>query len=415
MGVIDNAMVGRVGPVPLAAASIANGLFFTLLVIGIGISFAISPLTAIATGAQNDDDCSEIYRQSFYINSITGILLCLTAYFAADIIEYLNQPEEVKLLAIPYLKILAFTMIPMMYFQQNRQFIEGLSIMRPAMIITIAANGVNAFGNWVFIYGNLGVPAYGLDGAGYATFISRAFMAVTLALFIYRSTAFKKFSLNPFPFVFKKEWSGKIFKLGAGSASQFFFEVTAFWLAAVMVGWLGAIPLASHQIAISVAAVTYMVSVGISTAASIRVGNFIGRGDISGAGESGKASLLLTSGIMAGFALILVLLSDFLPAIFVYDIAVKEKASQLLLIAALFQIFDGTQAVGLGVLRGITDVKIPTVITFIAYWAIGLPVAYFFGFIFKWGVFGIWGGLSVALGVSAFLLTYRFIIKTRPA
>lgn len=412
MGVIDNAMVGRVGPVPLAAASIANGLFFAFMVIGIGISYAISPLTAIASGAQDEDGCSRIYKQSFYITAVSGIVLWLTVFSAADIITLLNQPEEVKNLAIPYLKILSFTMIPMMYFQQNRQFIEGLSVMRPAMIITIVANGVNAFANWVFIYGNLGVPAYGLDGAGYATFLSRTFMAITLAVFIYKAKIFRKFDLNPFPFRFEKAVSSKIFRLGAGSASQYFFEVTAFWFAAVMVGWLGAVPLASHQIAISVAAVTYMISVGISTAASIRVGNYIGRNDIHGAGVSGKSSLILTGAIMAFFALLLVLLNNFLPSLFIYDTAVQEKAAQLLLIAALFQIFDGTQAVGLGVLRGITDVRVPTIITFVAYWAIGLPAAYLFGFVVKWGVLGIWGGLSVALAVSALLLTLRFIVKT---
>lgn len=413
MGVVDNAMVGRVGPVPLAAAAIGNGLFFTVMVVGIGMSYALSPLTAMAVGKQDVSECNTIFRQAFYINSITALLLVSITFFGSNLIIYLDQPPEVRELAIPYMQTLALTAFPLMMFQHFRQFIEGLSIMKPAMYITILANGVNAFANWVLIYGNLGFPEYGLNGAGFATFISRLFMAILLITFVLKNREFKKYSLNPFPVKFVKTQSMRILKLGSGSASQYFFEVTAFSLAAVMVGWLGAIQLASHQIAISVASVTYMITVGISSAASIRVGNFLGQGNRAEMRLAGVSALILGASVMAGFAVLLVLLNNFLPTLYISDPDVIKQAGILLLFAALFQVFDGTQAVGLGVLRGISDVKVPTIITFVAYWAIELPGAYLLGFTFSLGVEGIWAALSLALAVSAGLLTRRFLRMTK--
>lgn len=413
MGVIDNAMVGRVGPVSLAGAAIGNSLFFTVMVVGIGMSYALSPLTAMAAGKQNTGEISTIFKQAFYINSITALLLLSVTYFGAYLISYLDQPDAVRELAIPYMQTLAFSAVPLMMFQHNRQFIEGLSIMKPAMYITLLANGVNAFANWVLIYGNLGFPEYGLAGAGYATFISRLFMAVVILAFIYKNKEFKKYSLNPFPVKFDKKQSMRILKLGSGSASQYFFEVTAFSLAAVMVGWLGAIQLASHQIAISVASVTYMITVGISSASAIRVGNYLGQGNLIETRTAGIAALILGASVMACFAVLLTLFHNFLPALYINDPDVIKQAGILLLFAALFQVFDGTQAVGLGVLRGIADVKIPTIITFVAYWAIGLPGAYLLGFTFSFGVEGIWAALSIALAVSAGLLTMRFLKMTK--
>lgn len=413
MGVVDNAMVGRVGPVPLAAAAIGNSLFFTVMVVGIGMSYALSPLTAMAAGRKDTEECGTVFRQAFYINALTAAVLLSVTYFGAYLIVYLDQPAEVRELAIPYMQTLAFSAVPLMLFQQFRQFIEGLSIMKPAMYITLLANGVNAFANWILIYGNLGFPEFGLVGAGYATILSRVFMALMITGFVVSNRKFRIYSLNPFPVKIERKQSLRILKLGGGSASQYFFEVTAFSLAAVMVGWLGAIQLASHQIAISVASVTYMITVGISSAAAIRVGNYLGQGNPGETRSAGIAALILGASVMAGFAVILVILNTFLPTLYISDREVIVQASILLLIAALFQVFDGTQAVGLGVLRGISDVKIPTIITFVAYWAIGLPGAYLFGFTFSFGVEGIWAALSLALAVSAGLLTRRFLKMTK--
>ncbi len=413
MGVIDNAMVGRLGPVPLAGAAIGNGLFFTVMVVGIGMSYALSPLTAMAAGKQNTEEISTIFKQAFYINCITALLLMSVTYFGAYLIIYLDQPADVRDLAIPYMQTLAFSAVPLMLFQHNRQFIEGLSIMKPAMYITLLANGVNAFANWVLIYGNLGFSEYGLAGAGYATFISRLFMTLMIFGFVNKSNEFRKYSLSPFPLRFEKKQSMRILKLGSGSASQYFFEVTAFSLAAVMVGWLGAIQLASHQIAISVASITYMITVGISSASAIRVGNYLGQGNRQETRSAGIAALILGASVMAGFAVLLVIFNNFLPTLYISDPKVIRQAGVLLLFAALFQVFDGTQAVGLGVLRGISDVKVPTIITFVAYWGIGLPGAYLLGFTFSLGVVGVWTALSAALAVSAALLTMRFLKMTR--
>ena len=413
MGVVDSLMVGKLGAAPLAASSLGGSSAFIVLIIGIGVTYAVTPLVAIAVGAGKFEDCGIYFRQSLLVNSILSIIIVVIIYFAADLIQYFDQPQEVQNQAADYMRIIGFSSIPLLLYQSYKQFIEGLSVMRPAMIITLIANLVNVFANWLLIYGNLGFPALGLNGAGWATFASRAFMALALMGFVMNNKFFKKYDVS---FHFKSiNWPviKKILSLGLPSGIQYFFEVGAFAFAVVMVGWLGTAQLAAHQIAINLASISFMAVLGISVAGSIRVGNAVGMKDIAETRRAGFTASLLGASIMFGAGVIFILLRNFLPTLYVNDEVVISYASSLLVIAALFQISDGTQAVGIGILRGLTDVKFPTAITFIAYWIVGLPVGYLLGFTFKLGVQGVWIGLLLGLTTSAILLTLRFNSRSK--
>ncbi len=413
MGVVDSVMVGELGASPLAAASVANSLFILIFILGIGVSFAVTPLVAIAVGAGKFNDCGILFRQSLIVNAALSIILVLLIFAASEIIQKLNQPPAVVALAKSYLRILGISIIPAMIFQTYKQFIEGLSIMRPAMVVTLLANIINVFVNWVFIYGNLGAPALGLDGAGLATLVSRIFLASALMFYVMRKSFFKQYDVS---FRFKSiniPVIKKILSLGLPSGMQYFFEVGAFTFAVIMVGWLGTAQLAAHQIAINLASVSFMAAMGISAAGSIRVGNAVGMRSISETRKAGYSALLLSASFMGVCGILFVLLRNFLPTLYIDDSEVISFASTILIVAALFQISDGIQAVGIGILRGLTDVKAPTVITFFSYWILALPLGYFLGFVQKLEVLGVWIGLLIGLSSSAVLLTLRFNKKSR--
>lgn len=412
MGVVDSLMVGRLGAENLAASSIANSVFFLIFVIGLGITFAISPLVAIDAGAGRSRESGSILKNGLVLNIIAAFILWFIIYFISDHMYLLKQPPAVAALASSYMKILSFSVFPLMVFQSYRQFIEGLSIMTPAMVITIGANFTNAFFNWVLIFGKLGMPSLGLNGAGYATTLTRVFMAFALMMYVLRSVRIKELGALSGRHPVNFETIKKILSIGLPSGFQYFFEVGAFSSAAVIVGWIGTKQLAAHQIALNLASVTYMTVTGISAAAAIRVGNAVGRGIKEEVRMAGFGAAFLGASIMAFFGICFIFLRFTLPGFYIDDPEVLSIASSLLIIAAIFQISDGTQAVALGMLRGLTDVKMPTVITFVAYWIFGLPVGYLLAFNFRMGVTGIWIGFIVGLSASAIMLTTRFHFKS---
>lgn len=413
MGVVDSIMVGKLGSDQLAASSLANSLIFIVLIIAIGNAVAVTPLIAILVGAKKLDECGIYYQNSFLINLIMALITYIIILIGSDYLYLINQTNEVEQFAQSYMKIVGLSIFPLMIFQTNKQFIEGMSIMRPAMIITLLANLVNVFANWVLIFGNLGMPRLELDGAGWATFISRLFMAVSIMLFVLKNERFNQFDLK---FKLEKinyEIIRKILRVGLPSGFQYFFEVGAFSFAVVMIGWIGAKELAAHQIAISLASVSFMGVLGISQAGGILVGNAVGEQNVSKVRRTGFNSILLGMVWMFFSGLVFILFKDLLPLIYIEDKEVISIAARLLIIAALFQLSDGIQAVGVGICRGLTDVKIPTLITFIAYWVISLPVGYLLGFYFNLGVEGVWIGLSIGLTCSAIMLTLRFNYKSK--
>jgi MATE family multidrug resistance protein len=413
MGVVDNIMVGKLGATALAAASIANSMFMLVMVVGFGLTMAVTPLTAIACGAGKDRECGVVLRQGILVNLFSGMVLCGLTFFLSEAIPYLNQPPEIVAPASLYMKILGVSILPLMLFQSYRQFAEGVSFLKPAMIITLLANIVNILANWIFIYGHLGVPALGLTGAGIATISSRMFMAVALMVLVTRSSKMRRFEpfLNfakiDFPMV------RKLLSIGIPAGLQYFFEVSAFSASAVMIGWMGTTALAAHQIALNLASISFMVAMGISSAATIRVSHAVGRQDVHGTRMAGFSAAVLCALFMASAGIVFIIFRFLLPAFYIGDKTVIDMTASLLIIVAFFQVSDGTQAVGIGILRGITDMKIPTLITLVAYWVMGLPSGYILAFGFDMGIFGVWCGLLVSLTASGLFMMMRFHAKSK--
>ncbi|MDA3861055.1 MAG: MATE family efflux transporter [Melioribacteraceae bacterium] len=407
LGVVDSLMVGRLGAVPLAASALVNGLILLILVLGIGMSVALTPLVAIVKGSEKHDECGIILRQGLLVNLLFSFLLVIPIYFFSDIVYYLDQPIEVAEQAKSYLIILNLSIIPFMLFQTYKQFSEGLSITKPPMYILIVSNIVNVFGNWVLIFGNLGFPRLELDGAGYSSLLTRVFIAVAIFLYIRNAKSFQEFDPS---LKFKSiNWPviKKIISIGIPAGFQMFFEISGFVFAAIMVGWIGTNELAAHQIAINLASITFMVGIGTSIAATIRVGNYLGKRDLVGIKRAGYSALGIIALTMGFFGLMFFLFRDFLPTLYINDVEVIEIAASLIVIASFFQVVDGLQIVGVGILRGLTDVNITMVITFFAFWVIGLPVAYLLGFTFEFGAEGIWVSLVVGLSLAAILFILR--------
>jgi MATE family multidrug resistance protein len=412
VGTADSMMVGRVGTDSLAAVSVANAVFNVCMMFGIGVSFGLTPLVAQSDGEKNLKDGMEYFKHSFLVNSVFGLILFTFLLFGGFVLDALDQPVEVVALAKPYLAIIGVSLLPLMVFQSMKQFAEGLSMTYQAMFVSIGANVLNVGLNYIFIFGKFGLEPMGLNGAGWATLISRVFMMVVMLIFVRRYHRFKAYWKHWHKGL-HKPYFRRLLYLGVPTGFQYIFEVGAFASAAVMIGWIGAIPLASHQVAINLAAITYMMATGISAAATVRVGNQLGKKDYKTMQVAGYTCFAMVAVFMAICGGLFMLLNDFLPTLYTADETVIELAGGLLIIAALFQLSDGIQVVGLGALRGMADVKIPTLVTLMAYWVIGLPVGYVLAFPLDFGVDGVWYGLLIGLSVTAVILLYRFHRMTR--
>lgn len=413
VGVADSVMVGQLGAEPLAAASLANVIFHLLMTFGIGVSYAITPLVAAADGEGDIRKSAEVLKHGTIINFVIGIILIIMVLLGSEGLYHLDQPIVVVDYAIPYLLIITMSIVPLMLFQSARQFAEGLAHTRQAMYITVGSNILNILLNYMLIFGKLGFPELGLIGAGIATLISRVIMAIIMWIFILRSSKYTPYILEARLVKWNAIIARKMLRIGLPAGLQFIFEVGAFGVSSIMIGWFGAKSLAAHQIAINMASVSYMMATGLSSAATIRVGNQLGKKDIPVLRKVAFSIFMMVVIFMLIFALIFILGRYYLPSLYINDAEVLTLATSLLVIAAFFQISDGVQVVGLGALRGLSDVKIPAFITFLAYWVIGLPTGYVLGFKLNFGVQGIWYGLLIGLSVAAVLLFLRFHHSTK--
>ena len=398
--VADSAMVGRVGVVPLAGATFASTFYHVLMLFGIGVSYAITPLVA----ASDPSDKSKILaflQNGLVMNVGLGILLILTGYLVSNFMDSFGQEDVVVEVARPYLIIICTSIFPLLIFQTFRQFSEGQLDTLSPMIVSVLANLLNMGLNYVLIYGKFGFDAMGLNGAGYATLISRVVMFLLIIwLMRKKCLGFKwKFDLSTIR---------KLLQVGIPSGLQYIFEVGAFATATIMVGWIGAEGLAAHNIALSLSAITYMAATGLAAASTIRIGNQMGLKDRKNLRTAGFSNFSMVAGFMGLCGLSFVLLRHQLPSLYIGDENVRSIASSLLIIAAVFQIPDGLQAVGLGVLRGLTDVKRPTIVTFVAYWLTAIPLGYYLGFVMDMGIYGIWYALCIGLTIAAIFHIWRF-------
>jgi MATE family multidrug resistance protein len=406
----DSVIIGHfAGTIPLAAVSLVNSIFIVILMIGIGLSYGLTPLIAQESGKKNYKECGRLLANSLLINIISGILLFILIYYGSLlVIDNLGQSPEVVAQAKPYLGLLGFSIVPLMVFMTFKQFAEGLGFTKQAMMISLWGNALNVCLGIIFVKGLFGFDPMGVSGVGWSTLIDRSIMAIVMAIYVIKSKHFriylKSFALRSI----SKIRSLNILRIGTPVAMQYTFEVSAFSGAAVLIGTIGAVEQAAHQVAINLASMTYMMAGGISAAATIKTGNNFGKEDFLNLRLSAISSYHIVLVFMAIAALLFAGLNQYLPLIYTSDKAVINIAAQLLIIAGLFQLFDGTQVVGLGILRGLGDVNIPTFITFVAYWIIGIPVGYFLGIYLEMGANGIWYGLTLGLLVSAALLFARF-------
>lgn len=406
---VDSVIVGHfAGTISLAAVSLVHAVFMVVLVLGLGIAYGLTPLIAQENGKSNEHECGRLLSGSLWLNTASAVILFLMVYYGSMFaMIHLDQDPEVVETAKPYLLLLGISIVPLMIFQTFKQFAEGLGFTRQAMNITIWGNVLNLILAVVLVKGMFGIAPMGVKGIGIATLVDRVLMMAVMIWYVLKSNNFKNY-IRHFSLKFiDLNRIYKVFKIGAPVAMQYIFEIGAFAAAALMVGKIGAVEQAAHQTAITFVSMTYMMAGGIASAATIKVGNSYGRQNYFRIRKFSKVSYHLVIIFMLFFAIVFTIFNGYLPYIITTDDAVVAVAAQLLVIAAVFQLFDGTQVVGLGTLRGMGDVKIPTFITFFAYWIVGLPSAYFLGIILDIGINGIWYGLTLGLLTSSVLLYFR--------
>lgn len=406
----DSIIVGQfAGTIALAAVALVNSLFMIIIVVGMGVAYGLTPLIAQQNGKNDKIECGRLLANSFLINLITGVLLFALIYFAAvPMLDHLDQSPAVVAQAKPFMKLMGISVIPILIFNTFKQFAEGLGFTKQSMSISIWGNVINIIVGIVLVKGMFGIPPMGVRGVGLSTLIDRCLMAIAMSAYVLRSPRFKDYLKGFLWSNIDRSRIRQIIKIGAPVAMQFTFEISAFSGAAIIIGTMGAVPQAAHQIALNMAALTYMVANGVSAAAAIKSGNLFGAKNYIGLRQSAIASYHIALAFMGITAIIFLVFNHWLPWIYTTDKAVIAIAAQLLLVAALFQLFDGAQVIGLGVLRGMGDVNIPTLITFLAYWVLGIPVGYLLGLHFNMGVMGVWFGLVLGLFTAAVLLYFRF-------
>ncbi len=410
MGFADTLMLGKFGTIEMSAASFGNAVFFQLSIFGIGLLYAVGTLISIVDGEKEAFKSILIFKSSIVVVVIISIITYLLNLVLLEHISIFGQTEQVSLLGGQYLKIVNYSTPIIFLFYCGKQMMDGLSQTKIAMYITFLGLVLNVFFNWVLIFGNLGFSKMGLEGAAWATNISRFIMTILMLSAAWFHPMTKQFKKMQLP---KKSYVIEIFKLGIPIGLTFFFEIAAFSLGLIMAGWVSENSLAAHQISINLASITYMFITGLAAATTIIIGNFYGAKDLQGIIRTAKLSFWVTIGIELVFALLMILFFMQIPLVYTKDAEVILIAQSLIILAAFFQVSDGLQAVGAAVLRGIKDTKITSFIAFISYGIIMIPGAYYLGFVKKTGVEGIWYAFIIGLTFAAIVLLLRFYYKIK--
>lgn len=406
----DTIMVGRMGTLPLAAVTLGNSITIIGLLFAEGFTIAITPMAGASYARRDMADMARQVRSGSIVSGGMAILITAVLLVLSVFLDRFGAPPDVVELARPFYIWIALSILPRIAFGVFKQTAEAMSNTRVALIVSIVSNIANVAMNWVFIYGNLGMPAMGAAGAGLSTFLSRVLM-VAIVLWIFTSSPFflhLREALHSTAHTSVRQLR-EAFAMGLSIAGQIVLEIAAFALGAVMMGWLGAVPLAAHQVAMNLAAFTFMVALGISSAVTIRISHFRGLRDRTNLKAAGIAALLLVLGYNVVTAIVFLTLRHWLPTWYSTDPAVVVLASNLLIFAGMFQLFDGVQCVALGILRGMADVRVPTLLSLVAYGCISLPVSYLCAFTLGMGPGGIWIGYLTGLmtAAAAYLIRFR--------
>ncbi|RQO32503.1 MATE family efflux transporter [Taibaiella sp. KBW10] len=422
--IIDTAMIGATGPESykqVAAAALALSVINIPFVLGIGITISVSQLVSMAKGKGDDKAISHYLYNGFWICAVSAVVISLGIEGGQNILFHLGQDEEVAKLALPFLRVMGLSIVPMLLFMTLKQFTDGLEYTRTAMVLSVLSLPINIFINWLLVFGNLGFPRMEMVGAAYGTLITRSLIFVVLAYVILTHRIYK-----PYISLRKEQWQLKwtsikeLLTIGIPSSLQIGLEAGVFAVSGIIVGSMGGggKQLAAHQVALQCASFTFMVSMGLAQAGSIRVSNAFGQGKWSKISAIGKSTFLLALCYGVLCALLFVVFRHVLPIAFLHNQSegnaeVIMIAANLLLLAGIFQIFDATQVISAGLLRGIKDVKFPTVLVFVAYWVLGLPVGYWLAKTFNLQASGIWWGFIIGLAFSSISLTKRFLNKLK--
>ncbi len=407
MGWADTIMVGHLGILPLAACAFANTVVGVFMISGFGLLSGVTMRASQAHGAGQARETGEVLRAGVMLSMLGGVAIAALIHLGLPLTGLLGQPPEVVRESWPYLLLLAWSLPAIFVASSAKGFSESLS--RPWIPFWIMMGGVvlNVGLNWIFIFGHWGVSAMGLTGAGIATLLARIATALALPAWIVWHRAYAE--ERPHHWLRGFRWSrvGDLVRVGLPVGTQLLCEVGAFSVAALLMGWIGVNALAAHQIALTCASTTFMFPLGLSMALTVRVGQAVGAGDHRQIRPIALGGVLMAIGIMGGFAVLFLTGGAWIARWFVEDTGVALLAAKLLVIAGLFQVFDGMQVTCAGALRGLSDVHYPMLINLVAWWIVGLPLAYFLAFVMKWRAFGVWVGLAGGLAFVAAVLALR--------
>ncbi len=406
--VADSIMIGHLGSLELAACAFANTIFAIFLFIGIGISNGITPAVGASHGKGHFNTTKQLLASGLQMNLISATILIIILLLVTFLLPLMGQTEAVSSLATPYYLIIGSSLLPYLIFLAFKQFAEGLTFTKLATIVIIASNIINIFLNWLLIYGNWGFPELGLNGAGWATLSSRIIMLLLIVCIFYYSKMLKQYISLASLIKYSRRSLKYLFSLGIPLGLQFFLEVLAFSAGAIIVGWHGEIQLAAHQIAINLAAITFMMAGGAGAAASITLSILLGKKDYINMRRSGRANMLMTLVFMSLGACVFILFPEQLASIYIKEVDVINLSVKLLIIAAFFQLSDGFQVSVLGALRGMHDVRVPTIITVFCYILLTIPLAYFLSVELDYQAEGVWYAYLIGLSVAAVALYFRF-------
>jgi MATE family multidrug resistance protein len=404
MGTVDILMVRALGPSAIGAVGVGSMLFLALAVFGIGVLLGLDTVIAQSFGAGQRDECHRWFVHGVVMSVILTIPLTLVAWVAIARLDLWGFDLTVLNLTEPYLRIVTWSVWPLLLYTAFRRYLQAMGVVKPTMVILLTANLVNVLANWMLIHGNLGAPALGVDGAGWATFISRSYLALGLLSVVVWRDARTDYGLRRVSWVIERSRLRQLLWLGLPAAMQVTLEVGVFSAASALAGRLAPVALAAHQITLNMASFTFMVPLGLASAAAVRVGHAVGRRDTYGANQAGWTAVMLGVFCMACASAIFLLIPNRLMGLFTVDLTVVDLGVTLLFVAAIFQIFDGLQGVLTGALRGLGDTRTPMFLNLAGHWAFGLPLGYTICFVLGYGVVGLWIGLSAGLIVVSLLL-----------
>lgn len=397
MGIVDTIMVGPLGPAAIGAVGVGSTLFMTPAVFGIGLLMGLDTFVSQAFGAGRIQECHRWLFNGLALAVIYSVPLMLIVAGGLLLLPSFGFHGDVLALITPYIGTVIWSALPLMVYAAFRRYLQAMNIVRPVMIALITANIVNVAGNYVLIFGHYGFPEMGVVGSAWATVVARVYMAAFLFLVIVTRERKMSSGLHDVPMRPERERLSRLFRLGVPAALQISVEVGVFAAASALAGALTPAAVAAHQIALNLASFMFMIPFGMSSAGAVRVGQAVGRGDVHGVRVAGQAALVIGGGFMAGAGLLFVLMPRPLLRLFTDDPGVMAIGMSLLAIAALFQLFDGVQAVSTGLLRGLGDTRTAMVCHLVGHWAVGLPLGYALCFWWNWGVPGLWTGLSTGL------------------